>query len=122
MRCGKIHFEMKRAPTLSEFPIVLDLTSRAPLWRQLALGLQVALARGYLRPGARLPSSRTLARRLRVSRNTAMAAYQDLVARGLLRGYRGDGTYVIDHVRVFSSSRIWFTDSSGNWLTGSPLP
>ena len=38
--------------------------------------------------------SRSLARLLRVSRNTVLTAYDELAARGLLRSHRGAGVYV----------------------------
>ena len=39
--------------------------------------------------GLRLPSSRTLARLLGVSRNTVLTAYDELAADGLIAGRRG---------------------------------
>ena len=44
--------------------------------------------------GTRLPSTRSLARTLGVSRNTVLTAYEELSARGLVRGRRGAGIYV----------------------------
>jgi DNA-binding GntR family transcriptional regulator len=44
--------------------------------------------------GSRLPSTRVLARLLGISRNTVMAAYDDLVASGLVSGRRGAGMLV----------------------------
>lgn len=50
--------------------------------------------RGHLEPGERLPSTRELARRVRVSRQTVIEAYDDLAAHGLVTGVHGSGTYV----------------------------
>src|SRR5207253_5600380 len=47
-----------------------------------------------LRPGAKLPSSRWLAARLRVSRNTVLRAYEALLLDGLLVAKVGSGTHV----------------------------
>ena len=74
-------------------PIVLDRASSTPLYRQLGEQLSAALGRGTL-DGARLPSTRLLARLLGLSRNTVLAAYADLVARGLVTGQSGSGTRV----------------------------
>lgn len=53
-----------------------------------------AILAGRLRPGARLPSTRTLADELGVSRTTAEDAYAQLVMEGYLARRVGDGTYV----------------------------
>lgn len=49
---------------------------------------------GSLRPGERLPSSRTLARDLNCARGTIETSYGDLEAEGLIERRRGDGSYV----------------------------
>jgi DNA-binding transcriptional MocR family regulator len=66
-----------------------------PLFRQLAIGLRAGVERGALAPGHRLPSERTLARLLSVSRGTAVAAYDQLVAEGAVERREGSGTFVI---------------------------
>src|SRR5262245_44764441 len=53
-----------------------------------------AVLDGRLRPGERLPPTRDLAARLKVSRNTVSVAYERLVAEGYLNGRVGDGTFV----------------------------
>jgi len=57
-----------------------------PLGRQLAAGLEAAIRDGHLGPGARLPSTRDLARRLGVDRSTVNAAYARLRRRGCVEG------------------------------------
>ena len=47
-----------------------------------------------LAPGARLPSTRLLAQRLRVSRNTVLNVYEELAIEGLLTAQTGSGTRV----------------------------
>jgi GntR family transcriptional regulator/MocR family aminotransferase len=49
---------------------------------------------GRLRPGERLPSSRALARSLRVSRTTVVLAYEQLLAEGYLETRPASGTFV----------------------------
>ncbi len=66
----------------------------APRWRQVAEALSWEIDVGRLRPGMRVPASRTLARRLGLSRNTILAAYDELSSLGYLRGRVGDGSYV----------------------------
>ena len=74
--------------------ISLDASSGAPRYRQLYEGLRRAILSGMLAAGTRLPSTRTLAAELRVSRTTVVTAFQHLLAEGYLEGRVGSGTYV----------------------------
>lgn len=74
--------------------IALDGEAGSPLYRQLYDALREAILDGRLHPGARLPSSRTLAGDLGVGRNTVLAAYDQLTAEGYLEGQVGAGTQV----------------------------
>jgi len=67
----------------------------APLFRQLARGIASGIERGALARGTRLPSERALATALVVSRGTVVAAYDQLVADGLIERQQGSGTYVL---------------------------
>jgi DNA-binding transcriptional regulator YhcF (GntR family) len=67
--------------------IALDRTMPVPLQRQLRDQLAAAIRASTA--GSRLPSTRLLARVLSVSRNTVLAAYDDLAADGLIEGRRG---------------------------------
>lgn len=60
--------------------------------------LRDAVRGGRLPPGARLPSSRSLARDLGVARNTVAEAYGLLVAEGWLTAQQGSGTRVAERV------------------------
>src|SRR5204863_1367860 len=72
----------------------LDPRSAATLQRQLYDGLRAAILAGRLRPGLRLPSTRSLADDLAVSRNTVAAAFGQLVAEGYAEARVGAGTVV----------------------------
>jgi len=61
---------------------------------QLENALRDAVREGRLRPGTRLPSSRTLAADLGVARNTVAEVYAQLVAEGWLAARTGSGTTV----------------------------
>ena len=65
-----------------------------PLFRKLARAIASAVERGAVAGDARLPSERSLAVAMAVGRGTAVAAYDLLVADGLLDRRRGSGTYV----------------------------
>ncbi len=72
----------------------LERAAATPLFRQLYARLKDAILHGGLAPGARLPATRELARQLGVSRQTVLAAYEQLTAEGYLRGGVGQGTFV----------------------------
>jgi len=65
-----------------------------PVRARLEAHLREAIRSGRLAPGTRLPSSRTLARDLGVSRRLVVDAYGQLVAEGWLRAQQGVGTVV----------------------------
>lgn len=62
--------------------------------QQLARALRDAVRAGRLRPGARLPASRTLALQLGCSRWVVVQAYEQLTAEGYLDTRVGSGTRV----------------------------
>src|SRR5437879_10409359 len=65
---------MPKRPAGIPVTLPLDPRSGATLQRQVYDGLRVAILAGRLRPGARLPSTRSLAADLAVARNTVTAA------------------------------------------------
>lgn len=75
-------------------PISLDRASPLPLYRQLCEAVRQAILAGSLRRGLRLPSTRHLASELRVSRNVAVMAFEQLLAEGYLESKTGAGTFV----------------------------
>ncbi len=79
---------------LLELAIDLDRAGARPLAVQLADALRRAATLGQVRGGDRLPSTRTLARHLQVSRTVTAAAYEQLHAEGWIVGRHGSGTYV----------------------------
>lgn len=66
----------------------------ATLATQLAADLARRIEDDVLRPGARLPSIRTMAGQAGVSRFTVVEAYEKLAARGLVNSRRGAGFFV----------------------------
>lgn len=65
-----------------------------PRRAQLETGLREAIRCGRLRPDSRLPSSRSLAAELGVSRRLVVETYEQLAAEGYLLARRGSGTTV----------------------------
>lgn len=85
-----------RSGSVTEFVSALGSWSESagPLFRNLARAIAGAIERGALADGDRLPSEREAARALAIGRGTAVAAYDVLVADGLLHRRMGSGTYV----------------------------
>jgi DNA-binding GntR family transcriptional regulator len=83
-----------RRPHLFVPRVVLDQASSLSLQRQIYLQIRRAIRSGAIPCEARLPSTRVMAKLLGVSRNTVLAAYDDLVADDLIRGQRGSGMRV----------------------------
>ena len=74
----------------------LEFDGSGPLHGQLTRALKDAIAQRRLVAGARLPATRELARDLRLSRNTVLAAYEQLGAEGYIEGRVGSGSYVAE--------------------------
>jgi GntR family transcriptional regulator / MocR family aminotransferase len=72
----------------------IDRKSATDLGTQLYSQLRDAILCGRLRPGDRLPSTRLLAKDLSISRNTALAAYEQMRAEGYLDTRAGSGARV----------------------------
>jgi DNA-binding transcriptional regulator YhcF (GntR family) len=76
----------------------LDPNSRRPLYLQLRDALRSLIQSHSLPPGAKLPSTRALAKNLAVSRNTVVNAYETLASDGLVTGSVGSGTRVATNI------------------------
>ena len=72
----------------------LDLTSDAPLYRQLYEEIRRLIESGGLLQGGRLPATRELAGQLGLNRATVSAAYELLETDGLITGHVGRGSFV----------------------------
>jgi DNA-binding FadR family transcriptional regulator len=110
--------------------------SACPVYRQLYNQLRQSILEQKLPAGARLPSTRMLARMLGVSRNTVLNTYDSLVADALIVARKGSGTHASppsDGVRpfatpirppfdlsvalreaLFPSASVWLHDPEGN--------
>src|SRR5947208_15960456 len=75
-------------------PINVDGRARKPLHRQIYDSFRERIIRRELRAGELVPSSRSLARELRVSRLPVLNAYVQLLAEGYFESRVGAGTFV----------------------------
>lgn len=76
--------------------MIYRLDGDGPLYLQLYRSVRAAIVSGKLEAGSRLESTRALARNAGVSRNVAIAAYDQLMAEGYLEARRGAGTFVAE--------------------------
>jgi DNA-binding transcriptional MocR family regulator len=90
-------------------PLVRNLGSwslgKGSLQQKLARALMQAVRNGYLIPGSRLPSERTLAQALMLSRTTVVAAYDALREAGWLESRPGSGTWVCERSAAVAAAR-----------------
>ena len=69
-------------------------SGRRSIYGRIYDGVRADILSGALAPGMRLPSSRALAAEAGVSRNSVLAAYDQLAAEGYIEARRGSGTRV----------------------------
>lgn len=81
--------DSKRAQPVSHVSV-----SDSSVVARVAGGLRERIHAAFLRPGMRLPSIRSYAAELKVSRNSVVDAYEKLVTEGLIESRRGSGFYV----------------------------
>jgi GntR family transcriptional regulator / MocR family aminotransferase len=84
----------ERAFRLPFSVISINPAAAAPLYRQLYDEFRAAILAGRLKAGNKLPPTRELAHELGVSRNTVVAAYDQLLSEGYVEGHVGSGTWV----------------------------
>jgi GntR family transcriptional regulator / MocR family aminotransferase len=85
---------MKTAAASFVPPIALDPRAKAPLYQQLYDWFRGAIIAGQMRPGQRVPATRTLATELKISRIPVLNAYEQLLAEGYFEARVGAGTRV----------------------------
>jgi GntR family transcriptional regulator/MocR family aminotransferase len=90
--------------------IVLQLDGMGPLYRQIYRAFRNDILTRALAPGERVPSTRALARLLKVSRNTAVLAYEQLLAEGYLETRVGAAGTVV--APVLPPDSLWSHSSA----------
>lgn len=77
-----------------ELMIPLNSQSARPLYEQIYQYIKDEIRNGNLKPARQLPSSRELAKSLKVSRSTTQLAYEQLVSEGYLEAVLRKGYFV----------------------------
>jgi len=94
--------------------IEIERNSSASLQRQIYDQFRDLILAGRLPANTRLPSSRQMAKDLKVSRNTVLQAYDQLTAEGFLVGRHGDGSYVANDLAIDDLGDGRFTRNKRN--------
>lgn len=91
--------EMTRAPYIG---LHVAASGRRATAADIVASVQREIESGALPAGARLPPVRVLEKQLGLSKNTAQAAYDELVARGLVEAREREGVFVLAASRYAS--------------------
>jgi GntR family transcriptional regulator/MocR family aminotransferase len=82
------------APALLAPAIAVDRRSATPLYRQIYEAYRNAIVERRFRGGQRVPSTRSLAAELGISRIAVLGAFEQLLAEGYFESRPGSGTFV----------------------------
>ena len=74
----------------------IDPRSGVPLYKQIILQVEMAIADGRLSTGDQLPTVRGLAVDLQINPNTVARSYSELEIRGIVTTQQGTGTFISD--------------------------
>lgn len=77
-----------------ELIVPFDSQSESPLYEQIYQYIKNEIRQGKLESGSRLPSTRILARNLRLSRSTTQMAYDQLLSEGYIEALPCKGYFV----------------------------
>jgi GntR family transcriptional regulator/MocR family aminotransferase len=88
---------MSKEETFQDLSLNLP-SGKQELWRWLYTELRGAILDGRLKPGARMPSTRSLGMQYSLSRGTVVAAFDQLQSEGYTVTEVGSGTYVASGV------------------------
>ena len=98
--------------------LTIDRAAEESLRQQLYVRVRDAIVRGEMRAGFRLPSTRSVAKELTVSRNTVGDVFAQLVAEGYLVARHGSGTYVAPNA-IALSARVAAPARRSSWERAS---
>ena len=105
-------------PIAELLTIHITENSAEPRYRQLYHAFRESILAGRLRPGLKLPGSRAVARELGLSRNTVVAAFEQLEEEGFIQGVRGSGSYVSETLPDLSIRSSGSTQESASRDSG----
>lgn len=98
--------------------VALETGASKPAYQQLYEQLRDLILSGRLPSGARLPSTRSFAKELGLSRTTLITAYDQLASEGYLEARRGAGIFVAQ----FSPEHLMLVNSAAAEVPPKPAP
>lgn len=78
--------------------ISLQKNAERPVYLQLCDAVILEIKHGIIKPGTKMPGTRTLASELDLNRQTVVKAYDELYAQGWLELVESKGTFVSEHL------------------------
>ncbi|MDR3446561.1 MULTISPECIES: PLP-dependent aminotransferase family protein [unclassified Dyella] len=108
---------MQRIPAGFLPPVAMDVGSDMPMYQQLSEWFRRSISSGQLRPGQRVPSTRSLAHELGISRIPVLGAYEQLQSEGFLETFTGAGTCV---ARAIPADMTMERAKRASFLSASP--
>src|SRR6266436_3095577 len=85
---------MKQPSSMFIPPVMIDREKKRPIYGQIYDWFRAAITEGRVKPGQRLPSTRSMAAELEISRISVFNAYEQLQSEGYLETFVGSGTCV----------------------------
>ncbi|WP_313546965.1 PLP-dependent aminotransferase family protein [Corynebacterium sp.] len=95
-----------RSDLVSSLPLVLDPEQNLPIPAQLTTQIRDLVARRILSPGDHIPSTRSLAKQLGVSRGSVVTAYDQLAAEGYIVTTHGSGTTINPRLHLLKPKEL----------------
>ena len=84
--------------------LLIDLNSDCPIYEQIYEFIKNEIKIGHILPDTKLPSTRSLAHSLKVSRTTIVNAYEQLMSEGYLKSRAGSG-YIVNRLDILNIER-----------------
>ncbi len=86
--------------------IIIDYTSRVPIYEQIVLAIERQVALGILKPKEGILSIRELALNLSINPNTVKKAYDILENKKIIVSRSTKGTYIADDISLAKKEKI----------------
>lgn len=78
----------------------LKISNNEPIYMQIKRHIEIAINNGEVTKGSKLPSTREVSKLLGISRNSVIAAYEELEALGIIYTKRGKGTFIAADMEI----------------------